>query len=108
MGAALRILMALLGGVALGAALRAFAPDSLPLLQSIADPVGGLRKLGFRSTPVTGGCVKFVHDAFGTVLWLPATGRLDVIVPYAVPRERRVTAARAIATIVERATLGAS
>lgn len=70
--------------------------------------VAGLRKLGFRSTSITDGCVKFVHDAFGTVLWLPATGRLDVIVPYAVPRERRVTAARAIATIVERATLIAS
>lgn len=35
-------------------------------------------------------------------------GRLDVIAPYTGPRERRVTAARAIATIVERATSGAS
>jgi Na+/H+-dicarboxylate symporter len=42
MGSALRILLALLGGVALGAALRATDAGWLDTLQSIADPVGGL------------------------------------------------------------------
>jgi hypothetical protein len=68
----------------------------------------GMRRLGFRSAPVTTGCLQFVHDALGTVLWLPATGRLDIQLPCGVPRARRVMAARAIATLVERAMINAA
>src|SRR5690348_11163817 len=42
MGPALRILLALLGGVVLGAVLRASGSGWLPGLLAVADPVGGL------------------------------------------------------------------